>query len=200
MKSILLTGTDVGKPAQQGAVEQHANGYRITAGGADIWGTSDEFHFAFSRHTGDFDLTVRLEALSIADLYTKAGIMGRESLDADSPHVYFMVFPDNSPRNKNNGGYEFQYREVKGGESAAIYPPDYTSMPPEFPVSYPQTWLRLERKGNQFRAWYSAEGCDWRLFAEKALELSHSIFLGFAVTSHNENETVTAQFMDITLN
>lgn len=198
MNSILLKGTDVGNPAKKGTVEQLVNGYRITAGGADIWGTSDEFLFAFSRHTGDFEFMARLEALSSADLYTKAGIMARESLDADSPHVYFMVFPDNSPRNKNNGGYEFQYREVKGGDSAAIYPRDYTSIPPEFPVSYPQTWLRLERKGNEFKAWYSAEGRNWRLFAENALILSHSIFLGFAVTSHNENETVTAQFMDIT--
>lgn len=198
MKSIFVMNTDVGVPVRSGAVEQFSNGYRITAGGADIWGTSDEFHFAYMRQIGDFDLTVRLEALSSADLYTKAGIMARETLDADSPHAYFMVFTDNSSRNKNNGGYEFQYREVKGGDSQAIYPPDYTSVPPEFPVHYPQTWVRLERKGNQFQAWYSAEGRDWRLFTKKVLELDHSIFLGLAVTSHNENETVTAQFNDIT--
>ncbi|TVY07173.1 DUF1349 domain-containing protein [Paenibacillus cremeus] len=199
MNSILLTGTDIGSPALQGVIEQLTSGYRITAGGADIWGTSDEFHFAYMQYTGDFDLTVRIEALSSANLYTKAGIMARESLEADSAHAYFLVFPDNRPRNKNNGGYEYQYREVKGGDSAAIYPPDYTSMLPKFPVQYPQTWLRLERRGSLFQAWYRAEGDDWKLFTEKELAMNPSILLGLAVTSHNRAETATAQFVDINL-
>ncbi|MGQ5391294.1 hypothetical protein ACT8ZS_10670 [Paenibacillus sp. M.A.Huq-84] len=62
------------------------------------------------------------------------------------------MFPDNSSRNKNNGGYELQFRESKGGASAAVYPSDYTSETPEFPVLFPDTWIRLKRSGNTFEA------------------------------------------------
>ncbi|KGE16526.1 hypothetical protein [Paenibacillus wynnii] len=87
--------------------------------------------------------------------------MARESLEADGAHAYFMVFPDNSPRNKNNGGYEFQFREVSSGDSAAIYPEDYTTEPPIFPVNYPNTWVRLQRDKDEFHAWYSTDGVEW---------------------------------------
>ena len=59
--------------------------------------------------------------LSKTHQYTKAGIMARADLSDDSPHVYFQVFPDNTPRNKNNGGCEFQYRVEKGKEVKTNY-------------------------------------------------------------------------------
>jgi regulation of enolase protein 1 (concanavalin A-like superfamily) len=199
MAEINLTGADIGSPSKQGATKEIVGGYEIVAGGADIWGSTDQFHFAYLKHTGDFDFTIRMESLSMADLYTKSGLMARESLDAGSEHIFLLVFPNNSPRNKNNGGYEFQYREATDGECVAIYPPDYTTEPPEFPVNFPYTWLRLKRSGDDFEALYSADGESWTLFAKHTLKLSPSLYLGFAVTSHNENETVTATFRDITL-
>lgn len=199
MNEFLLTGTDIGNPKVSGYTKQLANGYHIVAGGNDIWGTTDQLHFAYLPYQGDFDLKFRLESLEQADLYTKAGLMARESLEADSAHVYFVVFPDNSPRNKNNGGYEFQFRTLNSGDSEAIYPEDYTTEPPEFPVNYPNTWLRLQRSEDQFHAWYSTDGVDWKLYASKSLKFSETLHIGLAVTSHNENTAVTASFQDFSL-
>lgn len=199
MSEFTFQGADIGGPSKLGSTNKSAMGYEIVAGGKDIWGSSDQFHFAFLEHNGDFDFTVRTEALSMPDLYTKSGIMARESLDPGSAHGYYMVFPDNSPRNKNNGGYEFQYREEAGGKSAAIYPADYTSEPPEFPVNYPHTWLRMKRNGDDFEALYSADGKAWKPFAAYSLKMSPSLYLGLAVTSHRAQETVTAVFRDINL-
>jgi regulation of enolase protein 1 (concanavalin A-like superfamily) len=197
---IALTGSDIGSPYKQGSTRQVAGGYDISAGGIDIWETSDQFHYAHFRQAGDFDFAARLESLSLANLYTKAGLMARESLEASSPHAYLMVFADNSPRNKNNGGYEFQYRETTGGPSAAIYPADYCSETPNFPVRYPSVWLRLKRKGDTFESFYSEDGAIWKLYAEHAVKLSRTVYVGLAVTSHNADETCQAAFREIALN
>ncbi|MFD0677292.1 MULTISPECIES: hypothetical protein [unclassified Paenibacillus] len=42
-------------------------------------------------------------------------------------------------------------------------------------------------------------GKRWRLFASQVLELSSTVMLGLAVTSHTKNETAVASFKDITL-
>jgi hypothetical protein len=199
VENMILSSADVGNPSIQGSVNQQAGRYEIVAGGEDIWGVSDQFHFAYILHAGDFDFKVRLETLDMPHLYTKAGIMARATLDADSPHVYMMAFPDNSPRNKNNGGCEFQYREAAGGDSAAIYPDDYTTEPPEFPAQYPNTWLRLKRNGDEFTAFYSADGQSWKRYTQFAMKLSHQLYLGLAITSHASDAAATAVVNDITL-
>jgi len=199
MSQINFVSQDIGSSDLKGAIEKNGNGYDVTAGGNDIWGTADQFHFGYIMIHGNFDLTVRLESLGMADLYTKAGIMARKSLIADSEHIFFMVFPDNSARNKNNGGYELQYREKRGDDSYAIYPNDYTSEPAEFPVDFPNTWIRLQRAGDIFYGFYSIDGETWKLYSSYELAIDRTLYLGLAVTSHNENQTVRAAFRDITI-
>jgi hypothetical protein len=187
---------DIGKPAIPGIVKIQKNGIDMTAGGADIWGTNDEFNYVYIQRTGDFDLVSRIETLNGAHLYTKAGIMAREDLTADCRHIYFQVFPDNNARNKNNGGYEFQYRSAKGGEMSAIYPKSSVGTP-EFPVSYPNVWIRLQRVKNEFTGYYSTDGSTWKPYTTFTLELPAKVYLGFAVTAHNTGHNASANFRDI---
>lgn len=114
--------TDIGSPSIKGDVKISSDGFDITAAGADIWGVKDEFHFVYLERKGDFDFATRIESMDAGDLYTKAGVMAREDLTSGCRHIYFQVFSNNNPRNKNNGGYEFQYRPEKAGEMKAIYP------------------------------------------------------------------------------
>jgi len=199
MSQVNFISKDIGNIDLKGSIEKTGDGYNVTAGGSDIWGTADQFHFGYVMIHDDFDMAVRLESLSMADLYTKAGLMARKSLVEDSEHVFFMVFPDNSPRNKNNGGYEFQYRDKSGADSYAIYPNDYTSEPAEFPVHYPNTWIRLKRTGDAFYGFYSTDGETWKLYSSHEMIIDRTLYLGLAVTSHNENKTVKAAFRDITI-
>jgi hypothetical protein len=188
--------SDVGNPSIAGTVKIAGNGFDIIGAGADIWGVKDEFNFVYVQRTGDFDIITRIESLMAANLYTKAGIMAREDLTPDSRHVYFQVFSDNNPRNNNNGGYEFQYRQVKAAEMKAIYPKKSKGTA-EFPVNYPDTWLRLKRTGNTFTGYYSAEGKNWKEYTSHTLELPSKIYLGLAVTSHNTTHAATAKFRNI---
>jgi regulation of enolase protein 1 (concanavalin A-like superfamily) len=187
---------DVGNPSIKGIVKISNNGFDITAGGADIWGVKDEFNFVYVERTGDFDLVSRIESLTAANLYTKAGLMARENLTAGCRHIYFQVFSDNNPRNKNNGGYEFQYRQEKDSLMKAIYPKSSEGTP-EFPVEYPNTWIRLQRVKNEFTGYYSTDGKTWKVYTTYTLELPPKIYLGLAVTSHNPNHTASAKFRNI---
>jgi hypothetical protein len=187
---------DIGSPSIQGTFKTASSGIDMTAGGADIWGTKDEFNFAYIEKTGDFDFISRIENLSAANLYTKAGLMAREDLTPGCRHIYFQVFSDNNPRNNNNGGYEFQYRTMKDSLMKAIYPKSAKGAP-EFPVSYPNTWIRLQRTGNEFIGYYSSDGRSWKPYTTFTLDLPPKVFLGLAVTSHNTNHSVTAKFRNI---
>jgi hypothetical protein len=187
---------DIGNPAIIGKVKITDNGFDITAGGADIWGVKDEFNFVYIECTGDFDLVSRIESLTAANLYTKAGLMAREDLTPGCRHIYFQVFPDNSPRNKNNGGYEFQYRMVKDSTMKAIYP-ESSEGDPEFPVAFPNTWIRLQRIRNAFTGYFSSDGKTWKPYTTYTLELPSRIFIGLAVTSHNPTNIVSAKFRNI---
>jgi hypothetical protein len=187
---------DVGNPSLAGTVKISSNGIDINAGGADIWGVKDEFNFVYVQRTGDFDLVTSIESLMAANLYTKAGIMAREDLTADCRHIYFQVFSDNNARNNNNGGYEFQYRQLKAAEMKAIYPKNSKGTP-EFPVNYPNTWIRLQRTGNNFTGYYSTDGKTWKEYTVYTLELPPKVYLGLAVTAHNTTHAASAKFRNI---
>ncbi|MFZ4766736.1 MAG: PQQ-dependent sugar dehydrogenase, partial [Roseimicrobium sp.] len=183
-----LTSTDIGGAAA-GATEAFNGGHAVTGGGADIFGTSDQFRFLHTQKTGDFDIATRLESLDRADLYTKAGLMARESLAANARNVLALVFPTNEARNNNTGGYEFQSRDNTGGGSAALYP-----AAPQPAVRYPNAWLRLKRAGDTFTAYWSRDGVNWNLYATKFLDLPDTVYFGMAITAHNAAATATARF------
>lgn len=187
--------SDIGNPSIAGGVNIMKNGFDITAGGVDIWGVKDEFNFVYIERTGDFDFVSRIESLSAPHLYTKAGLMAREELSPGSRHIYFQVFPNNNPRNKNNGGFEFQYRLERGGEMKAIYPKSFEGTP-EFPVTFPDTWIRLQRINNEFTGYCSTDGKNWKVYTTFTLELPSKIYLGLAVTSHKTTESAVAKFVD----
>lgn len=187
---------DIGNPEIAGTVSVTGGGFDITAGGADIWGVKDEFHFVYIEKTGDFDLAARVESLTATHLYTKAGLMAREDLTPGSRHIYFQIFPDNRPRNKNNGGFEYQYRQQTGGEMKAIYPARFDGTP-DFPVTFPDTWIRLRRVGNKFTGYTGTDGKSWKEYASFTIDLPKKVYLGPAVTSHKTTESATAKFREI---
>jgi hypothetical protein len=193
-----FSNLDIGSPELAGFVRPVATGWDLVAGGADIWEKSDQFHFVYKPMTGDFDIAVRVESFTPAHLYSKAGVMIRETLNADSPHLMFLVFPDNQPRNNNLGAYEMQFRAVAGDNCQAIYPAVRPPAPPEFPAAYPNSWLRVQRRGNRFSAFASTDGKTWKQYAEHVLTLATTVKVGPALTSHNPQVTAKAAFRNFT--
>jgi hypothetical protein len=194
MNALPLTGIDVGSPRLRGRTTRSAHDLEIFAGGEDIWGTRDEFHFAHALVSGDCELSARIVSLTMADVYTKAGLMLRSSLEAGAEHAFLLAFGDNQPRNKNNGGLEFQYREAVNGPCTGIYPPQPLPPQPDFPVSFPDVWLKLTRDGDTITGESSRDGERWKTFCVHQQRLPPAACLGLAVTSHNTDQAVKAVF------
>ncbi|MEI7732564.1 MAG: hypothetical protein WCO56_23535 [Verrucomicrobiota bacterium] len=194
-----FTNLDVGSPQLTGSATAVTGGWDITAGGADIWEKSDQFHFVFTEMPGDFDVAVRVERFTPAHLYSKAGLMIRESLNADSAHLMFVLFADNAPRNNNLGAYEMQFRAVAGADCQAVYPAVRPPAPPEFPAAFPYSWLRVTRRENLFKAFASTDGKNWKTYAEQILALAGTLQVGPALTSHNPQLPARATFRNYTV-
>jgi hypothetical protein len=198
--SAPLQSADIGRPSSAGSSKNTSDGLEVVAGGKDIWGSDDEFHFTYQKQTGAFDVAVRVRSLTAPQLYARAGLMARADLSANSQHIFFLAFPDNRPRHNNTSAYELQYREMKGGESKGIYPPPQSpGAAPLFPVDFPNVWLRLKRSGNEFSSYASSDGKNWRKYASYSLDLPTEVYLGLAVTSHTSEATTTAVFSDFTV-
>jgi hypothetical protein len=189
---------DIGTPHISGSAKQVDSGWDVVAGGVDIWETEDQFHFVFKMMTGDFDVAVRVASFTPAHLYSKAGLMIREALTAESAHLMLVVFADDQPRNNNLGAYEMQFRKTEGVHCQAVYPAVLPPAPPEFPASYPNTWLRIARRDNLFTAFGSSDGKSWRLYAQLEMPLSETVSVGPALTSHNAEHEAMASFRDYT--
>jgi fibronectin type 3 domain-containing protein/regulation of enolase protein 1 (concanavalin A-like superfamily) len=177
-----LTGVDIGTTTPPGSTREIVAGrdYDVTAGGSDIAGSKDEFQFAYRQHTGDFDLKVRVQSLVQQDLFTKAGIMARAHLGANSANVFALLTPAEK-------GLRLTARRTDGASTEAV------GSGPQVP---PNTWLRLQRVGNVFTAYRSADGVTWTLTKSAEIVLPETLYLGLAATSHNDTVTTLAEFRD----
>ena len=171
-----------GYPAYVGSfVEGPAGTYTMTAGGYDIGGTSDEFHFAYKEVTGASTVIANVLSVGNTDPWAKAGVMIRDTLDADSTHAMVVVTP--------NSGVSMQYRSATGGGSESTTQGGITA---------PQ-WVKIERTlGGLVRGYYSADGVAWtQLASVSTVAMNTPMYVGLALTSHNENEMCVAQFSNV---
>jgi len=155
------------------------------AGGTDIWGTADQFRFAYMRLDGDGSITVRVDSVAHSNEWAKAGVMIRESLSAGSTHASVVVTPAS--------GVSFQRRVTAGSDSA-----DTT----EAGLAAPY-WVRITRVGRTFTAERSADGVAWEPITATAadstvdISMSGTIYIGLAVTSHDATIPTIAEFSNV---
>ena len=154
----------------------------MTASGSDIWDVSDKFHYVWRTWTGDVTLTARVNGVSATDAWAKAGLMFRESLDANARNAFITVTPGN--------GISFQSRSSTGGG---------TTFSNIVGLAAPY-WLKLQRTGNVFTPYHSADGITWtQTAAPVTLSLPTTCYVGFAATAHNNTLLTAAQFDHISL-
>ena len=58
-----------------------------------IGGVADQFHFAFMQLSGAGSIVAKVERVLNSDVWAKAGVMIRQSLDAGSVHGMMIVSP-----------------------------------------------------------------------------------------------------------
>ncbi len=174
------TCADVGDPSPPGG-QSYDSGtatWTVTAGGADISGTADQFHFAAQAMTGDGSVTARVVSQTNTSAYAKAGVMLRVSTDPGAPNYAVLVSP--------GSGVKVQVRTTQGATTTKLANPSGVA-----PI-----WLRATRAGNTFSAYVSSDGAAWSLLAgsQITMPLPSVLLGGMAATSHNTSALGTVVF------
>jgi hypothetical protein len=165
------------------------NDFLVIANGSDLWNAADAGHFLYAQRTGDFDAQVRVESLTQANVWSKAGIMARENLTPGSRNNMILLTP--LPLNNL---FNHQWRDVADAASGSKPDPRPTG------VTYPDAWVRLTRQGNTFSAYIKTNGVDWVLINEYNPPTAYpdQLYVGLATTSHDNiiGDLTTAVYRD----
>lgn len=168
---------DVGHPTVAGYSSYDNGVYTIRGAGGDIWGPTDEFHYVNQDFHGDGTIIARVTSQTDTDDWAKSGIIIKESTTAGSKYVLLAVTPEN--------GTSFQYNFNGDGGST--------------PNTLPNGWLKLEREGDVFRGYSSANGTDWTLVGQTTLAMNADVTAGLAVTSHKFDTLNTTRFDNVSV-
>jgi hypothetical protein len=185
-----------GYPATKGSYTPNAGTFTVKADGADIGGTADAFHFVYKKMTGDMVyIEAKVESIGSSDADAKAGVMIRDSLEADSTNAFLCLTQD--------GRISFQARTVYRGSTE-----DATSDANTINLPYS---VRLERElgGNTFYASYF-DGIEWvRLPTEdynseflnpQGVTMTDPVYIGLAYTSSITGTFSQAVFSNVKIN
>jgi regulation of enolase protein 1 (concanavalin A-like superfamily) len=176
--------TVIGSPMPAGSTTVVSNGvdYNVSAGGTDIWNSSDSFRFVSRSVTGDFDMAVRVNALTYVNDFTQAGLMARDGTAANARN--FMV------KYRARADARVTYRTTTGGATVGAG---------TGAVKVPNAWLRLQRTGNTFVGYASSNGTSWTEVARVTMSLPTTLQIGVAVCSRQQGTATSAQFRSLSV-
>ncbi|HEX6637252.1 MAG TPA: hypothetical protein VF033_06310 [Steroidobacteraceae bacterium] len=178
------TLSDVGDLARKTLVtyDRSSGIYFLSAAGENIWGERDAFGFVWKEMKGDASIGARVHFMGkSAEPHRKAGVMLRQSLDADSVYVDAVVHGD--------GLTSLQYRATRGGPTREI------QCAQEAPTA-----VRLEKRGEYIQLFasnedgvFSATGCMIKL------SLGRQFLAGLSACAHDERGFETVRFSSVTV-
>ncbi len=161
----------------------------LTGAGTDLWGTSDQFTYAYKTLNGDATIIARVDSNGVGtNRWAKGGVMIRQSLSGNSAHAMMVLTGGDG-----NGG-AFQNRASAGLDQNANDAASNTTVTTRIAPPY---WVKLERVGNAFTASISANGTNWTMVGTHDVVMSDPVYIGLCVTSHQAGEQRTYQFSGI---
>ena len=173
---------DVGEVSTAGSITFEDGSYRVSASGANIWGSEDAFHYVWTQRSGDLHIAANIDFEGEGvDPHRKAGLMIRQNLTPGSPYADVMVHGD--------GMVSLQYRELQDGPTRQIVS-----------ASWHPSRVRLEREGDF--VYFSVAGEDGLL--EHAggsfrIPFQAPYLVGLALSAHNNEVVEVATFSDVEL-
>ena len=170
-----------------GFIESPPGHFTIGAGGADIYGTADQFRYVFKPLSGDGTIIAKVISVSNSDPWAKAGVMIRETLAANSTFAAVYIAPGN--------GCRYQARLTTGGGATSD-----TAVTQLAHIRAPH-WIKMERIGSTFNAYDSNDPATdpWHPLAwnPQTITMAADVYIGLALTSHNVNVMCVAEFSDV---
>ncbi len=177
---LLTQSANIGV-TQPGSVRFDSSGgvYTVTGGGADMWGSADDFFLASRRHSGDGALTAFITfPPGVHPPNEKAVLIFRQSLEPGSAYADVAIHAD--------GHITLQWRAADGAITQDITAPPGSIGP-----------IGITRSGNRFTAFVTQPGGARNEFAHVDVELKDPVYLGIGVCAHDAAGLATVQFSDV---
>ena len=174
---------DVGKTAITGSSCFRTGAFTLKASGTDVWNTADGFQFAYKTFNGSGRVSVRVDSIIAGNLWAKAGIMFRESLDSGSRHVIMAMTPGSA------NGAAFQFRQSTGGNSS-------NTNVPGFNLPY---FVRVVKNGTTYSGYISADSITWKQVGT-TVDLGFGgqpLLAGIFLSSHDNSSLGKAVFSHV---
>ncbi|MGA7522583.1 MAG: hypothetical protein WBW84_08870 [Acidobacteriaceae bacterium] len=179
--------SDVGSvtPSGTGSYDSAMGTYTLTAAGANLWSTTDAFHFLWKKMSGDAVLTADISfpvTTGEHNPHRKAILIFRQNLTPGSPYV--------DAAQHGVGLMGLQYRRAE----------DATTDDIELPVEKAPRRLRLIKRGDTFTMELSMDGEPLHpVGASIQLHLQEPFYLGIGVCSHDPTRVEKAVFSHVTI-
>ncbi|HZP05649.1 MAG TPA: hypothetical protein VFB43_12180 [Terracidiphilus sp.] len=153
--------------------------YTLSSAGADLWSTTDDFHFVWKKVTGDGAISADIDFPVKSGTHhrsRKAILMFRQTLDAGSAYV--------DAAQHGSGMAALQFRATKNDTTGSI----------ELAVDAPGR-IRLEKRGDAFTLFVSLHGEPLHPSgAAIKVHLKEPFYAGIGVCAHNPQAAETATF------
>lgn len=171
---------DIGTVGTAGSASYGSGTFTINGAGAAIGSTADAFQFVYQPSSGNCTNTVRVATIQNTGTAAKAGVMIRDTLNANAMEAGVWVTPSS---------IVFTYRTSTGGATTTK-----TSNSKTAPY-----WVRITRSSNSFSAYYSSNGTSWtQLGATQTISMGTSAYIGMGVCSGATNTLNTATIDNVT--
>jgi TolB protein len=187
----LAQTNDLGIFTNQGSVGQTPPGstasydaskqeYRITGGGANVWGTSDAFYFVWKKASGDITLTADVQWVGTsAAEHRKALLMIRQSLDPGSAYGDAV--------SHGNGLTSLQFRGAANEQTYQV-----------FTQVEGTVRLRIEKKGSRFTMYAGKPNEELKMVGPvEYVGMQDPVYVGLGVCSHVATTLETAIFSNV---
>jgi hypothetical protein len=206
-----LGGWNAAVPVGTGAFDVYSDGFTE-------WGTYDETTFIYEQVTGDFDKKLRVQYQDGSSEWARAGLIARDvlNLGVDSAtqtgsgntappydgvagryqkcHVNPVGPCLTGPGTAANASWEGNRRLDTGGASTSCLT-NVNATP-----LYPNAWCRIQRRGQTFSIFRSADGVNWELLGQTVwgqddqtlTPMPATMYVGPEYSCENGNVTLAA--------
>jgi phosphatidylserine/phosphatidylglycerophosphate/cardiolipin synthase-like enzyme/regulation of enolase protein 1 (concanavalin A-like superfamily) len=175
------TDGDIGAVGAAGTAAYASGAFSVRGAGADIWNAVDAFHFVYQPLVGDGVLVARVASIANVNQWSKAGVMIRNTLDANSAFAFMLV--------SSAKGSAFHFRTSAGATATGV-----TTGASAAPL-----WVKIARAGNTLSGSQSVDGSTWTPIGSTTIAMNTSVYVGLAVTSHNALTTAAGAFDNVAL-
>ncbi|WP_310831990.1 InlB B-repeat-containing protein [Paenibacillus pedocola] len=159
---------------------------KVKGFGSNIWGQVDRFRYVYQGGIeGDSAIIAKIDGMTFSGASPhkdiKIGIMIRQNTSAGSAHQGIFI----------NGLSELTsiHRDYAGGWAQMNQADQVT-------VTWP-VWLKVERKGNVVKTYWSKDGAVWTERSSQTLNLTGSYTMGLAVSAGEDGKFAEAAFSNV---